>query len=281
MKQKSVNMLVMQLRICIVVLLLVLLSFVLFSFTVHKMADDFLKQLGLSKAGADEKIVQSILGGSIDVYGLKNAKNIALGNRAAVAKDILVYTKQYTNSAAFIKSYNDLRNSYKPKFNKIKTAEEMRQENIASYQKAVKDMEEVVKKADASLKPAFEKALTDGRKQLKDAEDPNNKVYIRYAKGYEENVRFNQQNYDRQIADWEAEYPSSQLLFVKKRLQQFLNETENIDFAAELTVRNGIKVFVNPAYESKGNRWKMAYRAGKDVVTTARTFAQQWTSEIK
>ncbi len=281
MKQKSVNMLVMQLRICIVVLLLVLLSFVLFSFTVHKMADDFLKQLGLSKAGADEKIVQSILGGSIDVYGLKNAKNIALGNRAAVAKDILVYTKQYTNSAAFIKSYNDLRNSYKPKFNKIKTAEEMRQENIASYQKAVKDMEEVVKKADASLKPVFEKALTDGRKQLKDAEDPNNKVYIRYAKGYEENVRFNQQNYDRQIADWEAEYPSSQLLFVKKRLQQFLNETENIDFAAELTVRNGIKVFVNPAYESKGNRWKMAYRAGKDVVTTARTFAQQWTSEIK
>ena len=38
------------------------------------MADDFLKQLGISKPGADEKITNSILDGSLDTYGVKNAK---------------------------------------------------------------------------------------------------------------------------------------------------------------------------------------------------------------
>lgn len=109
----------------------------------------------------------------------------------------------------------------------------------------------------------------------------NNKSYVRYAKGYEESVKFNQRNYDRQIAEWGAEYPSHHLLFVKKRLEQFFTETDSIDFAAELTTKNGQKVFVNPAYESKGNRWKMAFRAGKDVITTARTFTEQWMIEIK
>lgn len=281
MKQKSFRNLVIRLRICIAVLILVLNSFVLFSFTVRKMADDFLKQLGITKSVADEKIAQSILGGSIDVYGLKNAKNIVAGNRAAVAKDILTYTKQHVQTAAFLKSYNELRANYKPQFQKVQTVEEMRQENIAAMQKAVKDMEEIIRKADAATKPIFEKSLVDGKKQLKDAEDPNNKSYIRYAKGYDEMVRFNQQGYDKQIADWEAKYPASHLLFVKKRLEEFLAETEQIDFDAELTTKNGKKVFVNPAYESKGNRWKMAYRAGKDVIATSRAFAQQWISEIK
>ena len=100
-------------------------------------------------------------------------------------------------------------------------------------------------------------------------------------KNYENGVKQNQQNYDRQVADWEAKYPSNHLLYVKKRLQEFLNETADIDFDAELVTKNGKKYFVNRAYESKGNRWKMAFRAGKDVITTARTFVEKWMSEIK
>jgi hypothetical protein len=48
-----------------------------------------------------------------------------------------------------------------------------------------------------------------------------------------------------------------------------------------LFVKNGKKVFVNRAYESKNNRWKMAFRAGKEVVQPARAFVQQWLGEIK
>jgi len=71
------------------------------------------------------------------------------------------------------------------------------------------------------------------------------------------------------------------LLFIKKRLEEFLNTTKDIDFAAELAEKNGKKIFLNPDYERKDNRWKMAFRAGKEVVEPARDFVQKWTAEIK
>jgi len=64
-------------------------------------------------------------------------------------------------------------------------------------------------------------------------------------------------------------------------MQQFLDETDDIDFNAVLETKNGKKIFVNRAYESKGNRWKMGFRAGKEVVETARAFIQNWMTEIK
>ncbi len=54
-----------------------------------------------------------------------------------------------------------------------------------------------------------------------------------------------------------------------------MNETKVIDFNAGLTTKNGEKIFVNPDYERKGNRWKMAFRAGKEVVEPSREFVQK------
>jgi hypothetical protein len=272
MKKLSLNQLIICLRICAIAFVLAILSLFLFSFTVHKFGDDFLKQLGITKSAADEKITGSILGGYLDAYGVKNAKNIVTGNRAAIVKDLLAYTKQYVTGAAFVKQYNALRESHKPQPDKIQTPEEMQKETITAYKKGVMDMEATVRNADASLKPVFEKVLIDARKQLKEAEDPNNKSFVSYKKNYPELLSIKKQSYEKQLADWENEYPSNHLLFVKKRLQQFLDETKDIDFAAELTVKNGKKIFINRAYESKGNRWKMAFRAGKEVVEPARAF---------
>ena len=73
------------------------LFFLVCSFTAQKFSDDFLKQLGISQQGADEKITNSILGGYIDSYGLRSAKNIAAGNRKAVTVDLLNYIKKHVN----------------------------------------------------------------------------------------------------------------------------------------------------------------------------------------
>jgi hypothetical protein len=56
--------------------------------------------------------------------------------------------------------------------------------------------------------------------------------------------------------------------------------TQGIDFNAALKESGGNKVFVNPAYEKKSNKWKMAFRAGKEVTEAARAFAQQWLKEL-
>lgn len=242
--------------------------------------DDFLKQLGITKANADEKISESILGGSLNTYGIKNVKNIASGNRKAVEVSVLNYTKTHLNSPEFKKQYLALKDKYKPTETIAQTPAEFREENISRIKKSIAEMEASVKKADANTKPIFEKILLDGQKNLKEAEDPNNKMFTRYSNNYDQLVKDNKRNYEHQLAEWEKKYPSNHLLYVKKRLHEFLDATKDVDFNAELVEKNGKKYFVNPAYERKGDRWKMAFRAGKDVVEPAREFVQKWMEEI-
>ncbi len=258
------------------------LLFILFllSFTVQRINNDFLKALGISQTEADKKITNSLLGGYLDSYGLKNAKNIATGNRTAVVNDLMAYSKKYVTTPAFKKEYATLKASHKPEQYKVQTPEELFKSTIEQYKKSVVEAEGYLKKSDATSKPIFENLVVEAKKMLKNAEDPNNKEIQRYTKGYPELVRISQESYDRDLQKWEENYPANELLFIKKRLVQFLDETKDIDFAAETTVKNGKKVFVNPAYERKGNRWKMAYRAGKEVVAPARTFVEQWLAEI-
>ncbi|HTE09464.1 MAG TPA: hypothetical protein VK645_00815 [Chitinophagaceae bacterium] len=270
-----------RLRSSTIMFALLACSFFLFSFTANRFAEDFLQQLGITKISADQKITNSILGGYLDQYGLRNAKNIAAGNRSAITKDLMAYTKQYINSVAFQKEYNQLRENNKPKPNTIQNPEEMRTGMIDQYKKSITETEANMKKADASMKNIFEPILVTLRQELKNAEDPNNKMLAGYKKNYGEMLKSLEASNKQQLADWDAKYPANQLLFVKERLKQFMEETSNIDFTAQLIEKNGKKYFVNQAYEHKGNRWKLAYRAGKEVVEPARAIVQNWIEEIK
>lgn len=281
MQQQTFSKLLTWLRLCIAALLLVIISAILFSFTNKKLNDEFLKELGITKTDADKKISNSIIGGYLDAYGVKNAKNIALGKRAAVVKDLLLYTKDYVSTPAFKKEYDVMKESHKPTPATAETPEAMKRNLIEQYKKSVSETEKSLKAADATIKPIFEKVLADAKAELKKAEDPKNPMLLSYAENYPEMAKQMEENNKYQLAEWEKQYPSNPLLFVKERLQQFLDETEGIDFNAETVLKNGKKVFTNKAYESKGSRWKMAYRAGKEVVESARAFVTQWINEIK
>ena len=141
-------------------------------------------------------------------------------------------------------------------------------------------MEVSVKKADPATKPIFEKIYVDAQKNLKEAEDPENKMFKRYEANYDQLVKDQKRTYEYQLGEWEKNYPSNHLQYVKKRLNEFLDATNDIDFNAELIEKNGKKYFVNPSYERRSDRWKMAYRAGKEVVIPAREFAEKWIEEI-
>ena len=199
MKKTQFKQILPAIQVLSIAAVLTILASSLVSFTIRSFSDDFLKQLGLSKPGAEEKIRHGFLSGSFDAYGVKNLKSVAASSRVALANDILAYSKKYVSSADFIKNYEELQAYYKPKFTKIQTPTEMREESIAIYRKGVADMEESYKKADASMKPIFEKMLASNKAELKKAEDPNNKSVVNYAKGYDGMVKSNQENYERQI----------------------------------------------------------------------------------
>jgi len=281
MKQLSTRSLHFLARTGMLAFLLSAIGICISSFTIKKAAEDFLEQLGISKTSADEKITNSLLGGYLDQYGLRNARNIATGNRTAVTRDLLLYTKQYTSSAAFQKAYSQLRESNKPKPTSIQSPEEMRNGLIEQYKKSITETDANMNKADPSMKNIFEPILVTLKQQLKDAQDPNNAMLNNYKKNYPEMLKSIEASNQQMLAEWGTKYPVNQSLFVKTRLQQFLDETSNIDFSAQLMEKNGKKYFVNPVYEHKGNRWKLAFRAGREVIEPARAMVKTWLEEIK
>lgn len=280
MTKSTYNSAIYRLRLGFILAIIATISFFLFSFRIAAFNTDLLAKLGMSKSAADEKITNSILGGYLDAYGVKNLKTLATGNKAAIAKDLLVYTKKHVTSPAFIKEYQAMKLQAKPENKPLATPDEMQKESIDRLKKSIADLETSMKKSDESMKSMFEKMLVDARKQLKASEDGTDKNLIAYRKNYPASLEITQRNYDNQLAEWEKRYPSNHMVFVKQRLQEFLQETEGIDFSAATIEKNGKKIFENRAYESKGDRWKMGYRAGKEVVETAREFVKQWMSEL-
>lgn len=282
MKQTTAKPIVLKLLLFFFSFSLFLLFLIVFcSFKTSRLGDDFLRQLGITKESANERINSGILGGYVNAYGIKNAKNIALGDRKAVVLDLLAYTKQQVSGDAFVKRYNEMRMQFKPKENIAPTPEQDRATIIAAAKEAVAKMEEAQKKSGPQYKAMFDEAVKTAKENLKQVEDPNNKSQALYAKNYPGLVKNFKEDYARQLADWEKKFPANQLLYVKMRLQEFTDATKDVDYTAELTAKNGKKYFVNPAYERKDGRWKMAFRAGKEVMEPAREFVQKWTAEIK
>lgn len=278
--KNSYRTLIIRLRVGFILVALATVSLFAFSFRLASFNTELLSQLGMTKSSAEQKITNSILWGSLDGYGVKNLKNLATGNKAAIAKDLLEYTKKHVSSQVFIKEYAQLKESNKPTVDPIQTPEEYEKQTLAQLKKSVSELETAVKNSDKDLKPIFETSLKDVQKQLKDAQDPKFKDFVNYRESYPKIVESTKQLLEHRLGTWEKKYPTNHLLFVKQRLQEFLMETKDIDFSAELVEKNGKKRFVNPTYERKSNRWKMGFRAGKEVVETSRAFAEKWIAEI-
>lgn len=278
--RNSYHKMIIRLRVGFILIAFATVSLFAFSFRLASFNTELLTQLGMTKTSAEQKITNSILWGSLDGYGVKNIKNLATGNKAAITKDLLEYTKKHVSSQAFIKEYAKLKESNKPKVDPVQTPEDMEKETIAQMKKSVSELETAVKNADKDYKPIFENSLKDAQKQLKEVQDPNYKSFVSYRKNYPKMVEDVKQLLERRLADWEKKYPTNHLLFVKQRLQEFLKETKDIDFSAATVEKNGKKKFVDPNYERKSNRWKMGFRAGKEVVETSRAFAEKWIAEI-
>jgi hypothetical protein len=272
----------LRIRACLLVLLLSGICLFLASFKTSRLSDEIWKELGLSRQDANHGISTSFMQGHFYYYSAKNAKNIAVGNRAAVVKELGAYAKEYVNSDAFKKEYMQERESRKPAAPKpAKTMDEVRKEQVETMQTAIKNIEPLLKMDNPEIRKGAKEGLEQFQKQLKDLENPNSELVKMLADGERLTFENNTANYKENMAKWERDYPANQLLLVKRRLQQFLDVTANVDYNAELKEQYGKKRFVNPSYESKGREWKQAFRAGKDATEAARAFAQEWIKEIK
>ncbi|QIP12670.1 hypothetical protein G8759_08550 [Spirosoma aureum] len=84
--------------------------------------------------------------------------------------------------------------------------------------------------------------------------------------------------YRQQKAEFDAHADFKPLL--KKRLQDFIELSNSVDFEARLVPMGSKQEFANPLYQRKPAEWKFLYRLGKEPVAEARSFAQQWLADL-
>jgi hypothetical protein len=263
-------------------LLLAAGSFLFVSYKAEKAYADLWAQLGINKNDGSTRIRESVMFGHLQFYGARNIKKIATGDRVGVAKDLLAYTKQYIQSDAFKKEYASNRLASKPILPEpAKTEEEIRKEEISKMKENIAKMEKAVKTGPDQFKKIYEDNLKMQQKALKEFEEPNNKTLKYMVQSEKSNYDYRMQRYEKETKEWQESSPENPMILVKKRLEQLLEITKDVDFDAELKEKYGKKVFVNAAYERKHDNWKYAFRAGKEVTETVRAFAEQWIKEIK
>ncbi|WP_315821230.1 hypothetical protein [Paraflavitalea speifideaquila] len=228
-------------------------------------------QLDIAEAEAKESIFDNFRESKLTFPVTSVIKGMATGKRAGVVKELGDYIRKYTNSPAFAEEY---KRYVQRKTQKPVNKEEKIQKQIAETKAEIAETEKELKTATADSKKLLEMALQLQKNMLKDLQDPNSLQY-NYTVGIGE---MTQAEFDAAMKVYEKEFPVNPQDMVKQRLQDFLALTADINFDAPLDSR---KRFVDPKLEARDDNWKRCFRSGRETITAARVYAQQWLKELK
>ena len=262
---------------------------ILAGFTAQKIVDDKLKSLLLQfktdEESAKSNILYAVSGPSYYFPNVKIIKDMAAGDRVAVIQSIGKNIKEYLSSKEFTGEYNKLREDRKPTPPEApKLSNQLKDEQKANLVNAIAEAEKNKKQMPADQQPIFDELIKTFKQQLADLDDPNNTMYSSQTDEYiKQGHDMEMQDYNTKLAQWEADYPKDDPKpMIKKWISSFIDKTADINFNAKLEKdKYGKMKFADQQYESKDSQWKLFYRAGKETVDAARSFAQNWLKEIK
>jgi len=264
-----------------------LLCFFTVAIKTKKMADDVWQQLGLKLPDAEVNIKNSILQGSLYYFGATNAKNIVADNRVAVINELVAYSKKYSSSPQFKASYKKYRDQMKPKpYEYVPvTAESIKAQEKQRLENNLKTAEEGLNSPNPKIKNGAPQRIENIKKELAALDDPENKTIKRQLDNEKRTYESITKQNEEALRKFDEKYPEDPQLLIKRRLEEILSITADVDYAAELKDAEWQgkkwKVFVNPVYEKKSKEWKLAFRVGKPVTDAVRTAAEKWLKEFK
>ena len=261
-----------------------LFGFFVLASRLHEITDDVWSRLGVQLPDVNLNIKFSCFDGSFHYQAVKNAKNIAENERGSVINQIVAYAKKYVTSKEFLDLYKQERLRHKPAdaFLLPGTAETINAEEKARLEKDLKVAEEGLNSPNPKIKNGAPLRIENIKKEIAALDDPNNKkIKARLDQLKQQNDNATKY-YNEQMQKYVTAWPEDSKLLIKKRLQEILDVTADVDYNAETKVGDkGIKTFVNPQYEKKSKEWKLAFRAGKPATNAVRAAAQQWLKELK
>jgi len=256
-------------------------SMVLFAVTLGAGIEDYLADMKSTKKQVEDFIQANFHYGSFSYPSACTL--IPVNKRAALVRAVGEYTRTFVESAAFKKIYDEFREEQKPRAPELlPTMAEARKKQLAEMKAALAEQEKAAAKAPAEQKAMYKDILASLRKAVKDMENPDTSQDAEMDKYMQEANRTATEEYQKEIAEYERDYPKGDPRpLVKKRLQTFLEATKNVDYGAKLIKKNKMMVFANDEFENKDGNWKLAFRAGKEATEAARTFAQEWLKGMK
>jgi phage-related protein len=245
-------------------------------------AGDVLQQLSVPKTDAAKEVVNAFTYGHVNFHRVRNAfKSAAPATRAAMTEQVLIWTKAYVNSPAFAKEYATFREQSKPTpddgsgMTVDQELAERRKQRQAELEESRKSLAQIP----AEYRAAAAEGLKAAEAAMKEYDTPEFRKNERDALILERQE--DDENYRERLAKFEQDFPADVKTLVRRRLTEFLAQTSNVDFAAQLVNKNSKMRFANAAYEQKPQNWKLAYRAGKETTEKARAFAEAWLGELK
>ena len=259
-----------------------LLCIVAAAWKTNKLADDLWKQLGITSTDGNAFIYHSVRNGNIGYY-VKNAKNIAQNDRIEIVNDLIVHARKYVASEDYKRRYENERKLRKPAEPQLIpiNVEEIRASEKAIIEQQIKQTEANANHPNPKIKNGVPAALENLKKELKALDDPNSKRIQNRVKQDQAMNDAIMAKYKKDLQDIETILPPNPQDLIKKRLQEILDVTADVDFNAELKEVGKFKVFVNPLYEKKSKDWKLAFRGGKELTELVRASAKKWLQEIK
>lgn len=257
-------------------------------FTAGHIADEnlqaLLKQFKIEEGTAKSNIFYAVSGTSFYIPNVKVLRDLAIGDRVSAIESIGKNVKEYVASKEFVEKYNQLREDRKPTPPETpKYSVQLKEEQKESLTNSIAEMEKSKTQMAKDQQAMFDDIIKGLKDQLKEIDNPNSSMFtpemdVYIKQGYDMQV----ENYNNEIKEWETEYPvNDPKPMIKKWISVFLEKSGDINFsAATKKDSKGILKFVDKEYEYKDSQWKLYYRAGKESVTAARTFAQNWLKEF-
>jgi hypothetical protein len=282
MKKSNQKFFIAAFKSLCVVLLLGLVFVLAAAWKTNKLADDLWKQLGITHEDGKSYMFNSLQSGYLGYY-VKNAKAIAQNDRLAIINDLATQAKKYVASDEFKRRYENNRNLRKPREPQLTktSAEEIRAREKAIIEQQIKQTEANANHPNPKIRNGVPAGLEKLKKELKALDDPNNpRVQTKLKQEQDMNDAY-LAHYNKELQKLDEDFPPNPQVQIKRRLQQILDLTADVDFKAELKEVGKFKVFVNPDYEKKSKDWKLAFRAGKEATDLVRSIATKWLKEIK
>ena len=261
----------------------------LLGFTAGHIVDEKLNSLLLqfktSEEAAKSDIFYAVTGRSYFIPNVKTLRDLSAQDRVSIIQLMGKNIKEYLVSKEFLEKYNQHREDKKPTAPEApKYSAQLKDEQMENLKNSIAEIEKSKTQVTKDQQTMFDDIIKGLKQQLKEIDDPKNTMYTPEMDSYiKQSYDMQMDAYTKSVAAWENAYPKNNPNpMIKNWINAFLEKSAGINFDAKITeIKPGTIKFIDQEYERKDSQWKLYFRAGKETVTAARTFAQDWLGELK